>query len=48
MKKKGLDMLGSLYERINGKHEKMLIDSTDYLHDALKSKRESSQRVQML
>ena len=30
-------MLRSLYERINGKHEKMLIDSTDYLHDALKS-----------
>lgn len=35
--KKELDMLRSLYERINGKHEKMLIDSTDYLHDALKS-----------
>jgi|688.fasta_scaffold1381306_1 adenylosuccinate synthase len=29
-------MLGSLYECINGKQEKMLIDFTDYLHDALK------------
>jgi len=35
--KKELDMIRSLYERINGKQEKMLIDGTDYLHDTLKA-----------
>ena len=26
----------SLYERVNGKQEKMLIDCTDYMHNLLK------------
>jgi adenylosuccinate synthase len=34
---KELDQIRQLYERFNGKDDKMLIDTTDYMHNALKS-----------
>ena len=34
-KKAELDQLRQLYERINGKQDRMLIDTVDYMHDTL-------------
>ena len=34
-KQKELDQLRKLYEKFNGKHDKMIVDSIDFMHQAL-------------
>lgn len=34
-KQKELDQFRTLYEKFNGKHDKMIVDGVDFMHEAL-------------